>query len=66
MSDAITKTTFEHHLLRAIYAGDEPPTSGRGLSEDTWKALGVIADEYPNVKDESVQAARDAFARQSS
>jgi hypothetical protein len=66
MSDAaITKTTFEHHLLRAMYAGDNPPTTGRGLSEATWEAIGVVAREYPNVTDESVQAAREAFSSQS-
>jgi hypothetical protein len=61
----VNKVSFEHHLLRAMFSGDHAEDGGpHGLSDETWEALGAVAREYPNVTDESVRLAREAFQRE--
>jgi hypothetical protein len=55
---------FDHKLRRGIFFGifhHENPTA---LDEETALAVGVVAEQFPNVRFGSVLSAREEFQRQ--
>jgi hypothetical protein len=53
--------TFDYYLRRAIFFGERHEVSCIGLNSATWRAIGVVAREFPNVNYESVLFARKVF-----
>jgi hypothetical protein len=54
----------DYYLRRAIFFGERHDVSCIGLTGQTWHAIGVVAQEFPNVSFESIMLARNELERQ--
>ncbi|BBY37846.1 hypothetical protein MMAN_19800 [Mycobacterium mantenii] len=56
---------FDRKLRRAIFLGEAPyHICGDSLDQETLQTMQAVADEYPNVRFETVLLARESLERQ--
>ncbi|APE18768.1 hypothetical protein BOH72_29330 [Mycobacterium sp. WY10] len=58
------RASFDHYLRRAIFFGERHEVYCIGLTGQTWHAIHGVVSEYPNVRSETVLAAREELERQ--
>jgi hypothetical protein len=64
ITDDERRESFDYYLRRAIFFGERHEVSCIGLTCQTWNAIGVVAQQFPNVTIESIMLARNELERQ--
>lgn len=64
ITEAQRRETFDYYLRRAIFFGERHEVSCIGISGQTWHAIAVVAQQFPDVSFESIMLARNELERQ--
>lgn len=64
ITEADRRAVFDYYLRRAVFFGERHEVYCIGISCETWQAIHAVVGEYPNVRFDSVLAAREELERQ--